>query len=208
MNRYKLELMLKEFSFLDEILRKREDRIFHEDENLIEQALSFYEKELGFRMDKDGNYYTPSYLKTPDGLLVNKGDKNLLARTPFFDSYSWCDGGHYDHESYCAVEKSGDTFQCHWLKEEGSSRTGSGDHDEETASSVGEQLYHLGVSPDYIVEYDFQDTDDNGNGETVLDVTIYKMNKFDLVKYHQQQIDKAAAELKAEIAVVCEGRTI
>lgn len=211
MNIYKLVMLLKEFLLLDEILRKRDQGVFkiYKGDSArdfwIQRAHDDLGKKLGFRMEESEDYFTASYIEIPDSVLIKRADQNLLSITPSFDSYSWSDGGHHNHESYCAVSKAGDGFQYHWLKEAGSSRTGSGDHNEESAAPIGEQLYHLGVNPDYIVCYDFQDTDDNGNGEEILSVTIYKMKSFNLAEYHCAQIDRAARELKSEIRAACVG---
>lgn len=207
MNIYKLRMLLKEFPFLDEILRKRDEgvyKVYKGDSSRdfwLKRAQDDLGKKLGFRMEEDESYFTASYIEIPDSVLIKRVDSNLLSRTPSFDSYSWNYGGHDDRESYCAI--SGDQF--YWLEEEGSSRTGSGDRNNIYAPSIGEQILQLGLNPDFIVCRDFKDTDDNGNGEQMTSITIYKIKSFDLAGYHCEQIDKAASELKAEIQMVCAG---
>lgn len=201
MNYYKFRLMVKEFSFLDEVLRRKENSFSVDWESSINLACEFYGNKFGFKMDVDGNYIIPSYIEIPDELKISRGDENLLSQTPNYDSYSWCDGGHDDYISYCAVVGG----QIFWLKSEGSSRTGSGDNYEEDAPIIGDQLAQLKINPDYIVCINFQDTDDNDNGYAYKKVVIYKMNKFNLTDYHCRQIDKAVSQLKAEITAICKG---
>ena len=64
-----------------------------------------YRDEFGFKMgwSEGSRYIIPSYLEIPDSLKINRGDKNLLAQTPCYDSYSWCEGGHTNYTAYCAV---------------------------------------------------------------------------------------------------------
>jgi len=200
-NRYKLDLMVEEFSFLDEILRRRENAFSKESTDVLEDAISRYGNNPGFRIEDEGDWLCASYLEVPDSITVKKGDKNLLSQTPSYDEYSWCGGGHYDHKSYYAVLGS----QIVLLDESGSSQTGSGDNETTSAPCIGEQLLEKKLNPDFIVCYDFMDTDDNGNGEPALAITIFKMKGFDLVDYHCRQIDKAAAKLKAEIISACKG---
>ena len=70
------------------------------------------------------------------------------------------------------------------------------------APSNGEQLFTEGLEPEFIVLVG-REGKVCGNGEISISITIYKMKDFDLVSYHQCQIDRAAAELKAEIAATC-----
>ncbi len=163
--------------------------------------IEYHKKDLGFQVITDGNYKVVSCTEKPDELKISRGDENLLSQTPSYDSYSWSDGGHCDYIAYYAVV-DGEIF---WLESEGSSRTGSGESHEKDAPTIGEQLAQLKIDPEYIVCINFQDTDDNGNGYTYKKVVIYKMNKFNLADYHCRQIDKAASQLKTEIAMVCSG---
>ncbi len=141
-----------------------------------------------------------------DDIKVRRGDKILLAKKGFEDSYSWSGGGHYDYTIYFAVWKDGEEWRVVELDSAGYSGTGSGERHEWDADTIGEQLFTKGINPDYIVKCIQNDTDDNGNGKVTRFWTIYKMKRFDLKNYHQEQIDKAAVALKAEIAAVCEGK--
>lgn len=203
MNAY-LRLMLKEFPFLDGILRKNSDSILKK-EGEIEEArkrlIDLYGRNLGFRIDDDGMYLRASSLKNPDSISVKKGDDNLLSETPWFDFYSWSGGGHYDNKAYFAIT-DGNTVE---LDEAGTIKTGSGEHKEQSAPCIGEQLMQMKISPDYIVYSFFQDSDDNDNGKTSLTIVVYKMKNFDLPGFYCQEIDRAAAALKAEITAVCKG---
>jgi len=137
-------------------------------------------------------------------IKVRRGDKALLRKKGCEESYSWSDGGHYDYTKYFAVWFDDDGKErILELKSAGSSATGSGENRKWDADSVSEQLLTNRIVPDYIVECVQNDTDNNGNGEVTRFWTIYKMRRFDLVGYHHQQIDKAAAALKAEITAVC-----
>lgn len=207
MNYYKFKMMVKEFSFLEEILRKKARKIYwaspqeQYEEKWLSETMDRHRDELGLQVVTKNNYKVVSYIENPDSLNIKRGDENLFSQTPSYNSYSWCDGGHDDYTSYCAVVEE----KVFWLKLEGSSRTGSGDNHEEDVPTIGEQLAQLKIDPDYIVCVDFQDTDDNDNGDTYKKVVIYKMNKFNLADYHCRQIDKVASWLKAEITAACKG---
>ncbi len=136
-------------------------------------------------------------------IKIRRGDKSLLAAKGNEDSYDWSGGGHYDYTKYFAVWSDADGEHILKLDSAGRSATGSGDRHDWDADTIGEQLFLLGITPDYIVDCVKNDTDDNGNGEVTHFWTIFKMKKFDLVAYHWQQIDEAAAALKAEIAAAC-----
>lgn len=133
------------------------------------------------------------------GIGVKKGDKALLNSKGSEDSYSWSGGGHYNYTRYFAVLDE----KVLGLASAGYSGTGSGESREWDANTIGEQLFREGIVPEYIVECVQNDTDDNGNGEVTRFWTIYKMKRFDLSAYHQEQIDRAAVALKAEIAAAC-----
>lgn len=136
-------------------------------------------------------------------IKVKKGDKALLAKKGSEDSYGWSGGGHHDYTNYFAVCSGKDGEHVLELESAGYSGTGSGEMHEWDADTIGEQLFVKGINPDYIVECVKNDTDNNGNGEVTRFWTIFKMKRFDLGNYHQEQIDKAAAALKAEIAAAC-----
>jgi len=65
--------------------------------------------------------------------------------------------------------------------------------------TVGEQLFDLQLSPDFIIEIKYKEYEDFER----MDWVIYKMKNFNLVEYHKNQIDEAARQLKAEIEAAC-----
>ncbi len=142
-------------------------------------------------------------LESINDIKIRRGDRSLLAKKGHEDSYSYCDGGHHDYTDFYAIWS--DENDGHFLKlaSSGHSATGSGDRQDWDADTIGEQLFSQKINPSYIVEFTKDDTDDNGNGELRLSMIIYKMNRFDLAAYHEQQIDQAASAIKAEIAAVC-----
>lgn len=174
MRQYRAALLRKEFSFLD--------RLF---------------------IDWQGN--TELWLEQIDKIEIKRGDKALLAKTGREDSYDWSGGRTHDYTKYFAVclGKEEEDENIIELSCSGYSGTGSGDNQEWEADPICEQLFVKKIVPDYIVECVKNDTDANGNGQVTRFWTIYKMKRFDLGQYHQEQIDKAAAALKAEIAAAC-----
>lgn len=139
--------------------------------------------------------------RIPDAVAIKRGDENLLKQTPFEDSYSWSRGGHYYAGLYFAV--TGETVDD--LEASRHYKTASQhEPDEEcSAPTIGEQLFVKELAPDFIVHISIDNDDDNNRHS--YNVTIYKMSKFNLAEYHCRQIDRAADELKAEIASICEG---
>jgi hypothetical protein len=198
MNFYKFVLVLKEFLFLANVLRKQVTL------DLTITNTKAYVRKVGFKVEEEiGRHCKVSFVEKPDSLTIKKADSNLLSMKPCYDEYSWSGGGHYDFTNYCSVVGTNDNAELLWLKREGNYATGSGDRNSESCTTIGEQLMELNIDPDFIVCYDFKDTDDNGNGETQTNVIIYKMKDFDLAGYHCQQIDKAATQLKSEIHAAC-----
>ena len=164
MKAYKIELLKKEFPFLNDFIKK-------------------------------GEFI--------DEIKVKRGDQNLLNQKGEEDSYSWSGGGHYDYTKYCAIFYDGSEWQIVDLDTAGKSGTGSGRNNEWDCDTIAEQLFAKDITSDFIVGNTFKDTNDNGDGQTFNSIVIYKMNKFDLVGHHKAQLDKAAAELKAEIEAAC-----
>lgn len=204
MNRYKFDLLLKEFLFLDKVLRVRET---FANSSLYKKADDFTERKKQAEAEKDSNYYMfswkeegdyiyPTYIEVPHSILIKRGDDNLLSQTPQFDGYS--SSGHYREErsDYCAV--SGENIV--WLGAEGIFNHGDGSSEEEVSDNIGEQLFSKKLSPDFIVRVDREELGYNKK----INIIIYKMNKFDLVGYHCGQLDKAVRQLKDEIVAVCE----
>ncbi len=136
-------------------------------------------------------------------IKIRRGDKSLLVAKGNEDSYDWSGGGHYDYTKYFAVWMDADGEHIFQLDSAGHSATGGGERHDWDADTIGEQLFAKGIVPDYIVECKKNDTDDNGNGEVTRFWTIFKMRKFDLCAYHQQQILKAAGAITAEIFAAC-----
>lgn len=168
MNKYKLVLMKKEFTFLN-------------------------------------NFYGPNVVDEINDIKIKRVDKNLLKQKGYVDTYTWSGGGYCNFIKYFTVELVANDGEKNIIELDNSERSAmtDGGYNNCEADIIGEQLLTKGINPDYLVEYTMNDTDANGNGEVTSFLTIYKMNKFNLVEYHKQQIDKAASELKAEIAVVC-----
>lgn len=149
-----------------------------------------------YRSDRD--------LSHIDKINIRRGDASLLQKKGEYSSYDSSAGSMEEYTFYFAVWHDADgVLKVMKLKSRGQSATGSGDRSEWDANPIGDQLYGLGIVPDFIVECIKKDTDCNGNGQSWTHWTIHKMSRFDLLSYHQQQIDQAAAELKAEIAVAC-----
>jgi hypothetical protein len=141
-------------------------------------------------------------LKLVDRIQIERGDKNLLFKKGYEDSYSSsCCEGYCDYNKFFAVLTKGSKVIK--LSGAGRSRTGSGEDRQWDANPIGEQLFTLKVIPDYIVEIVLHDTDSNGNGQRTILITIYKMKKFDMISFHQNEIQKAADQLKTEIEKVC-----
>jgi hypothetical protein len=155
-----------------------------------------YISEVVARLNRD-EVGKPGYL---DGIQVRPADAALMARTPTFDSWASAAGWHHNFDSFFAVVKDGEEFRLYKLDEEGESGTPQG-YDSYVAENIGDQLFALGVKPDFLVEVVQNDTDDYGNGSLSRYMVIYKVaSRYDLAGYHARQIDKAAAELKAELA--------
>lgn len=133
-----------------------------------------------------------------DKIDIQKGDVNLLSETGYEESYGWSDGGHYSYRIFFAICGEDITE----LKSSGySGYNGQGNNWE--ADNIGEQLFALRISPDYIIKCIKNDHDDNGNGPISRFWTIYKMPGFNLSGYYSDRIDEAARILKAEIAAAC-----
>ena len=201
MNRYKLDLLLKEFSFLDEVLRitKRTESIYTKKDTFfdekIEEEKSYVENFL-FCWKKEGDYIYPSFMEVPESILVKRGDDNLLNQTPGFDGYSSSEYYREERSDYCAISGK----EIVWLNAEGTFKHGDGSSSEDIADSIGEQLYSKKLSPDFIVRVGREEL----GYDKKINVIIYKMNKFNLSGYHCEQIHKAARQLEDEIVAVCE----
>lgn len=131
-------------------------------------------------------------------VLVKKGDKNLLDQTGRSVRYG---EGYvhqtYEYTKYFAVSGTEVTeLQWNWEYSGRNSESGSAD-------TNGEQLFALRMVPDYIVESIREDRHGQGAGEDRYEWTIYKMKDFNLLTYHQKNIDQAASTLKAEIEAAC-----
>jgi len=137
----------------------------------------------------------PDFLGRADEIIIRRVDNNLLNQTPWTDSYSWAGGGHCDYlAAYVIVGEKVITLQSSqsWA-------TGSGERGETHAEPIGAQLRALGIRPDYIVLEEFEDTDDNGNGATHCTITVYKNKGNAQTEYERSQLRKAYRELCAEL---------
>lgn len=133
-----------------------------------------------------------------DDINIKRADENFLTQTGYEDSYDWSGGGFHNYKRHFAI--CGKVVQLDGSIDRAS---GSGERYSEKADPIGEQLFAKGLRPEFIVECVEHDTDANGNGTPSHFWTIYKMEKFDLAKFHGEQIDRAAALLKSEIAAAC-----
>lgn len=139
-------------------------------------------------------------LRWAESIAVARGDKMLLAKKGMVDVFSDQRGnGHDDYTKYFAI-KGEDVTE---LGVEGSGNEHN-DVWELNCDTNGEQLFALGINPDFIVECVKNDPDDFHIKPSRFSWTIYKMSKFDLAGYYQQQIDRAAEQIKREIAAAWE----
>ena len=160
MNRFKAELLRKEFPFL-----------------------SFFNGEQRPRL---GEF---------DTVKIARVDSNLLASTPWEDSYSWCGVGHTDYDKAAIVAGNKVIpLEAHitWA-------TGSGERGEVSAPTIGEQIRALAVQPDYIIVWTRDGLDDNENGRLERHLTIYKVKGRVLQDHLKAQLRRAYKEIIAEI---------
>lgn len=136
-------------------------------------------------------------------LKVQRGDEALMVRKGNVREYRWCEGGYCHYTHFFAIIVHDDGFEVVRLQAAGRSETGSGHYDESDADTIGEQLFVMGVKPDFILEAIQNDTDANGNGVCTRIWTIHKMSKFDQLAHHLQRINEAAVTLKSEITAIC-----
>lgn len=176
-----------------------------EEEKMKQYRVALLREEFPFidRLFVDHEGKTDLWPEDIDSIKIKKGDKALLVKKGFEDSYSWSGGGHCDYTKYFAVWSDENGNNILELASAGRSATGSGDHNDWDADTIGEQLFIKGITPDYIVECVKNDTDNNGNGEVTRFWIIYKMRRFDLGVFHQDRITEAAVALNAEIAAAC-----
>ena len=155
MNRYKVEVLRKEFSFIDDL----RDDIYPADATSIK---------------------------------ITKGDMALMSEVGSIEEqFGQFEGDCYENFSLYFAIINGKVLE---LK----SSTWRNDHGAislSTAPNIGEQLFTDNINPDYLVKVTREDLQDGPSYYWV----IYKMKDFELAAYHHKQIDKAAAELKAEI---------
>lgn len=137
--------------------------------------------------------------KDAQTIEIKRGDRALLSRKGDWDEYHWSEGGHIDYTKFFAVVGE----EIVEIESPGRYETGGGHWENWDADTIGEQLFSLGLTPNYVIEVVHNDTDDNGRGEETYRWIIYKMGRFDLLAYHQEMIDRAAAQIKAELAAAC-----
>lgn len=131
---------------------------------------------------------------------IKRGDRALLSRKGNWDEYHWSGGGHLDYTIFFAIVGE----EIVGLESPGRYEIGGGNWEDWDADTIGGQLFSRDLmNPDYVVEVVHNDTDDNGRGEETYRWTIYKMDRFDLLAYHQGMIDRAAAQIKAELVAAC-----
>ena len=196
LNRFKRELLAKEFPFLHKEGEFKCRKCGTEFKGMEAQCpncgawngLSVQEIEV---IKEPG----PNFLDRVDEVLIKRVDSNLLNTTPWTDSYTWSGGGHCDYLAAYAIV--GEKVIA--LQSSQSWATGSGDRGKTTAEPIGAQLRALGLRPDYIVLEEFEDTDDNDNGVTHCTVTIYKNKGNAQTEYERSQLRKAYRELCAEL---------
>ena len=139
-----------------------------------------------------------------DEIRIDYGDDVLLGKKGNENTYKARSGTQNDFTKYIAVyEHEGENI-FDLLLYAGHEKTCYARDIKWEADTIGEQLMLKKIFPNYIVEWKKEDTDHEYNGQLKVFWTIYKMNDFDLVGYHSRQLDKAAEELKAEIAEACE----
>ncbi len=174
MNFFRFQLLKREFVFLPEYLE------------FIRES------------DVDADPADPGLIRE---IRVQRTDDALLDSKAEIDRYSWSGGGHYHYRLTRAIWLADGRTYLDFIPEvtEGE----SGETHTEPSLTLGEQLAEGGYTlPDFIVVYEKRDHDDWGRGDITRDITIYKCGKFDLAGYYAQKIDEAAAELKAELALV------
>jgi hypothetical protein len=201
MNIYKLKVLLKEFSFLEEFLK-----VSPEDSKHVKDDPDFwltnwrarYGARLDFTVQLKGDYAIPFYTRVPDSCVIKRGDVNLLTQTPKHDTFTYyCDFGPDTYTAYYAVVGNSIIR----FESDGVHTRGDGERIIDDAPNLGEQLAKMKIRPDYIICEDYLEPSSGSNGHLVI--TIYKMDKFDLADYHCQQIERAAKELKAELRIAC-----
>jgi hypothetical protein len=131
-------------------------------------------------------------------IQVKRGDKNLLEQHGQSVAYEWPYVHNFvEYTKYFAIcGEDVVELLCNWEHNSRSLEQGWVD-------SIGDQIFALGINPDYIVESVREDEHGKGQGENRYEWTIYKMAKFDLSTYHQKKIDEAAVQIKAEIEAAC-----
>jgi len=129
-------------------------------------------------------------------IKIRKGDKSLLQEMGYEEG-----GGNFDvnHKHYKMYHAICGTRIFHLSSAGYGINPDSGKRNYWDTNTIGEQLFVKKIVPDYIVECVKNEGDKNGCGITRF-WTIYKMKKFDLTEYHQDQIDLHATIIKDEIA--------
>ena len=208
MNLYRLNALIAEFPFLEDVLTNRlgSGIYFGGDSITRQEAFQKASEDHGdkfrFWVKAEDNYVYSFCLDIPDSVSIKRADDNLLNQVPNSDSYSWSGGGHCDYNHYYAMMKCDALYEAKILDTNEVWSDASGDNGSTDAGTIAEQLYTKSLNPDFIVSVEFHDTDDNGNGETSFEVVIYKMDKFDLKAYHEAQIKKVIAKLQTEVEAV------
>jgi hypothetical protein len=132
-------------------------------------------------------------------IRIQKADYSLLSRSGFYESYDGCKASYRNEVQYFVVTKDiviGLDQPKTVTMGLRSFSTG--------ANPIDEQLFTRKLNPpEFIVEVKINLSEDDDGEKTEAFLIIHKMKRLDLDLHHQEQIDKAATELKAEIAVIC-----
>jgi hypothetical protein len=163
--------------------------------------IALLEKGFPFLKDLEQHVDSEISLENLDDVTVEKCDKNLLNQKGEEDSYSWDFGGHYDYTKYyAAIMYENGNWDLIELKTKGEARSGSGRDDSSwDCDPIDQQLFQKKIDPDFIIQCNRSDTDDNGQGFFQCHWIIYKMKDINLAEHYMKKIDKAASQLKSQI---------
>lgn len=181
MNYFKMRVLLKEFPFLKSLLTETYWRECASSDverfKSSEDCINTFAVEI-IPSEKEGSF-TINRVLIPEEISIKRIDEDVLNLC-----CSYCDGdGWGECESFEMIIHGKPNVSL------------IGD------LSVGEFLARNEISPEYIVRVK-REWDDDYCKKNVI---IYKMNKFDLEAFYSAQIDRAAAQVKAEILAACAG---
>lgn len=158
MNKYRVELLKKEFPFL-----------------------------VGIK-----NLVCSPDLGDIDYILVKKADEDILEETGFEKESKRRDNEYYEYVKYFIVDANGGITEMEssetYINESGREEKNT------TADPIDWQLFSKKITPQFIVKCE--------GGDDGYSWVIFKMKNLDLKNHHLKEIEKAAANLKAEIEAV------